>query len=100
MQKGNLQSVHVSFLFVLILNPLVPRMRKSLFLGHFLDSVNMAAVAIMVGVLFEMGYQTLTEWPAIVISILSFVMVFWFRKVNVMFTVLGGAVLGWLLLMV
>ena len=44
-----------SFLFVLILNPLVPRMRKSKVLGFFLDSVNIAAVAVMAGVLFEMA---------------------------------------------
>ena len=33
-----------SFLFVLLLNPLVPKMRKSKLLSYFLDSVNVAAV--------------------------------------------------------
>ncbi|MDP4952658.1 MAG: chromate efflux transporter, partial [Flavobacteriales bacterium] len=36
-----------SFLFVLLLNPLVDRMRKSTFLSGFLDGVNAAAVAVM-----------------------------------------------------
>lgn len=89
-----------SFLFVLFLNPLVPKMRQSKFLSYFLDSVNIAAVAIMVGVLFEMGTQTLTEWQAIVITALSFIVTFGFKKINVMWTVIGSSVLGWLLLMI
>lgn len=89
-----------SFLFVLFLNPLVPKMRQSKFLSYFLDSVNIAAVAIMVGVLFEMGTQTLTEWQAIVITALSFIVTFGFKKFNVMWTVIGSSVFGWLLLMI
>ncbi|SFT91732.1 chromate transporter [Lishizhenia tianjinensis] len=89
-----------SFLFVLFLNPLVPKMRQSKFLSYFLDSVNIAAVAIMVGVLVEMGTQTLTEWQAIVITALSFIVTFGFKKINVMWTVIGSSVLGWLLLMI
>lgn len=89
-----------SFLFVLFLNPLVPRMRQSKFLSYFLDSVNIAAVAIMVGVLVEMGAQTLTEWQAIVITLISFIVTFGFKKINVMWTVIGSSVLGWLLLMI
>lgn len=89
-----------SFLFVLFLNPLVPKMRQSKFLSYFLDSVNIAAVAIMVGVLVEMGTQTLTEWQATVITTLSFVVTFGFKKINVMWTVIGSSMLGWLLLMI
>jgi chromate transporter len=86
-----------SFLFVLFLNPLVPKMRKSRFLGYFLDSVNVAAVAVMIGVLLEMGYETLTEWQAIMIAILSFMVTFGLKKVSAVWIVLGGSVLGFLL---
>jgi len=44
-----------SFLFVWILNPLVPKMRQSKLLSYFLDCVNIAAVAVMLAVLLEMG---------------------------------------------
>ena len=40
-----------SFLFVLLLNPWIPKMRKSKVLSYFLDCVNVAAVAIMLAVL-------------------------------------------------
>ncbi|NNF19702.1 MAG: chromate efflux transporter [Flavobacteriaceae bacterium] len=86
-----------SFLFVLILNPLVPKMRQSKLLGYFLDSVNIAAVAVMVAVLFVMGRDTLTDWRAIVIASVSLVLTFGLKKVNAMWTVIGGAVLGYLL---
>ena len=36
-----------SFVFVSILNPLIPRLRKSTLMGSFLDAVNVSAVALM-----------------------------------------------------
>ena len=86
-----------SFLFVLLLNPLIPKMRKSKFLSFFLDSVNVAAVAIMAGVLYVMSVETITDWRAIVIAITSIVITFGFKKISVMWTILGGAGLGYLL---
>ena len=53
-----------SFLFVLLLNPLIPRMRRSVWLGALLDSVNVSAVALMVAVTVELGRATLTTWVA------------------------------------
>ena len=86
-----------SFLFVLVLNPLVPKMRKSKLLGFFLDSVNVAAVAVMTSVLFEMGKDTLTDWRAIVIAASSVAVTFGIKKVNAVWIVIGGALLGYLL---
>jgi chromate transporter len=89
-----------SFLFVWLLNPLVPKMRKSLLLKHFLDAVNVAAVAVMLAVLVVMSIDTLYEWRAIVIAILSFIVAFGFKKVNAMYTVIGGSILGYLLYLI
>jgi chromate transporter len=86
-----------SFLFVWILNPLVPKMRKAKLLGYFLDSVNIAAVAVMVAVLFEMSRITLSDWRGIVIAVISIVFTFGFKKTNAMMVVIGGAVLGYIL---
>jgi chromate transporter len=86
-----------SFLFVLILNPFVSKMRKSKLLRYFLDAVNVAAVAIMLGVLIIMGKDTLLDWRAISIASLSAFFVFSKWKVNVMWLILGGAILGYLL---
>lgn len=89
-----------SFLLVLILNPLVPKIRKSPTLGFFLDSVNVAAVAVIAGVLVKMSIETLTDWRSIVIAVMSIAFTFGYKKINAMWAVIGGAVLGYLLMMV
>jgi len=86
-----------SFLFVFILNPLVPKMRKSKSLRFFLDSVNIAAVAVMLGVLVEMGMDTLVGWRSLVILAIGLWATFGTKKVNVMWLVIGSALLGYLL---
>lgn len=86
-----------SFLFVLLLNPLVPKMRKSILLSYFLDTVNIAAVAIMLSVLFVMSLDTLIDWKAISIAIISTIIIFGIKKVNPMWIILGGSLLGYML---
>jgi chromate transporter len=85
-----------SFLFVLILNPWIPKMRQSKILSYFLDAVNVAAVAVMVAVLFKMGKDVLNDWQPIVICVLSLLAVFKL-KVNSIWIIIAGAVLGFLL---
>jgi chromate transporter len=85
-----------SFLFVLMLNPIIPRMRRSAWLSAFLDAVNVAALALMVAVTLELAVGVLTSWPAWLIAIAAAVLALRFR-VNAAWLVLGGAVLGWLL---
>ena len=86
-----------SFLFVLLLNPLIPKMRKSKIMGSILDAVNVAAVALIVAVCIEMGKDSLTDWRTMLIALLSLLVVFIFRKLNSAFIVLGAAALGYLL---
>ncbi len=86
-----------SFIFVALLNPIIPKMRKSKTIAAFLDAVNIAAVAVIVAVCVEMGKDTLTDWRTIVIAVLSMIAVFAFKKINSAFVVIGGALLGYLL---
>ena len=86
-----------SFLFVWLLNPLIPKMRKSKVLGYFLDSINVAAVAIMLAVLITMSKQTLIDWQAAFIAVVSVVLVFGFKKVSVMWVLIIGAIVGYVL---
>ena len=85
-----------SFLFVWILNPWIPKMRQSKVLSYFLDAVNVAAVAVMVAVLIKMGMDVLTDWRSIAIAALAIIAAFQW-KVNSMWIVLGGALLGYVL---
>ena len=86
-----------SFLVVAFLNPLIPRLRKSKVMTAFLDTVNIAAVAIILAVVIEMGRETLLDWRTILIALISFFITFYFMKVNTAFIVIGGAVVGYVL---
>jgi chromate transporter len=86
-----------SFLFVSILNPLMPRLRKSKTIGAFLDAVNMGAVAVIIAVCIEMGKDTIVDWKTTTIAILSLLVVFGFKKLNSAFIVVGASIVGFLL---
>lgn len=84
-----------SFLFVLLLNPIIPKMRKSIVLGYFLDAVNVAAVAVIAAVLVTMSKVTLVDWKSILITLLAVFVVFKLKKISVIWVIIGGAVLGY-----
>jgi len=85
-----------SFLFVAALNPLVPKLRQSVWMGAFLDAVNVAAVGLMAAVTCQLGAATLRSWSAGLIATAAVVAVLRFR-LNAAWIVVGGAVLGRLL---
>jgi len=86
-----------SFLLVLLLNPLIPKMRKSAILKHFLNLMSVGAVALMVAVLLKMGTTTLLDIKNAAIFIISLVLVLFVKKVNAMHIVLIGSILGYIL---
>ena len=75
-------------------------MRKSKYISAFLDAVNVAAVALILTVCIQMGKDTLTDWKTITITVISLVTVFYFKKLNSAFIVLGGAFLGYVLTLI
>ncbi len=83
-----------SFLFVAILNPVVPRLRGWPWTAAFLDAVNVSAIGLMVAVVAELAATTLTGWPAWVLAVGAAIAAVWWR-VNPAWLVVGGAVLGW-----
>lgn len=86
-----------SFVFVAILNPLMPKLRKSKTITAVLDAINIGAVAVIIAVCIEMGKDTLVDWRSITIAIISIIMVFGFKKLNSALIVIGAAILGYLL---
>lgn len=90
-----------SFLFVLILNPLIPKMRKSKTLRAFLDAVNVGAVAVMGAVLLKMGREVIIDWVSAVLVVYGMAMVFFIKKkIAAYWLVLTSAVLGYILLLI
>ncbi|MFT4567850.1 MAG: chromate transporter [Saprospiraceae bacterium] len=89
-----------SFLFVWLLNPIVHKMRSSKILISFLDAVNIAAVAVMIYVTFEIANSIVVDWKAAVIMTISCGLYFYNQKTSPFLIILLGAVLGGVLSLV
>lgn len=86
-----------SFLFVALLNPLIPRLRKSKTMSAFLDTVNIVSVALILVVCWDMARNAISDWRTIVIAVSGFIVSVLFKKLNSAFVVLGGSLLGYCL---
>jgi len=82
-----------SFIFVAISNPLIPRMRNSLWFGGLLDGINVASLSLMAAVTWQLGMASLTDPVSVVIALVAFALLVWF-KVNSTWLIVGGALTG------
>ena len=85
-----------SFIFVLILNPVIPRLRASKIMSSFLDAVNISSIGLMAAVVIQLANSALTDWKAVLIVVIASVAGIRF-KLNAAWIVMGGALGGWLL---
>lgn len=84
-----------SFIFVLISNPIIPKLRKSRRAGAFLDGVNAASLGLMLAVTIKLAIAVLSgpgSW--LILLIAAIVVIVW--NINAAGIVLGSAILGWL----
>lgn len=85
-----------SFVFVMILNPLIPKLRNSQWTSAFLDAVNVSAVGLMAVVTLQLAYNLFWQpfdYIAILIFAVGAIMLFRFQ-LSPLWLVLGGAILG------
>lgn len=82
-----------AFFFVAISGPLVPRLRASPTAGAFLDGVNVASLALMAVVTWQLGQVAIVDGLTLVLAALGAVLLFRYR-VNSAWLVLGGGVVG------
>ncbi len=82
-----------AFLFVGLSGRLVPKLRKSPIASAFLDGVNVASLALMVAVTWELGRAALIDWVTVILAVTSTVLLMRFR-VNTLWLVLAGAAIG------
>src|SRR5437868_7652576 len=85
-----------AFVFVALSGPLVPRIRGSAVAGAFLDGVNVASLALMAVVTWELGRSALVDVWTVGLAVLSAGLLLRYR-LNSAWLVLGGGVLGLLL---
>lgn len=99
-----------SFLFVLILNPLIPRLRSSKWTSTFLDAINASAVALMAVVTVQLAVATFginfmamplgnalikIDWIAVMMTAIATIFALVWR-INAVWLVCGGAIASWL----
>ncbi|WP_353931855.1 chromate efflux transporter [Okeanomitos corallinicola TIOX110] len=91
-----------SFVFVAILNPLIPKLSASAWTRYFLDAVNVSAVALMVVTSLQLGITTLSleKIPYIdflgvgIFGVSAFLSIRY--SINSAWLVLGGSLIGWI----
>jgi len=82
-----------SFVFVALSNPLIPRMRRSAWIGALLDGVNVASLGLMAAVSVQLGRASLVDPLTVALGLLCLVLLVRF-KVNSTWLVAAGAVVG------
>ncbi len=82
-----------AFILVAVSGPLVPLIRRSATAGAFLDGVNVASLALMATVSYQLGRSAIVDWLTIVLGVASAVLLLRFR-INSAWLVLAGAAIG------
>lgn len=91
--------VSPSFFFVAVANPILPRLRRSLWASRFLDAVSAGCVGLMIAVSVTLTRSTLVDWPRLLIAVSACAVALRWRPSPV-WLVLGGALGGRILLWV
>lgn len=82
-----------AFVLVAASGPLVPRIRRSKFAGAFLDGVNVASLALMAAVSWQLARASLIDVFTIFLALVSLIALLRFR-INSAWLVLAGSLIG------
>lgn len=82
-----------AFFFVAVSGPLLPRLRKSPIAAAFLDGVNVASLALMAVVTWQLGRATIIDLTTAGLALISAVLLIRFR-INSVWLILAGAIIG------
>ena len=82
-----------SFIFVAAVNPLIPLLRRSPWMGGFLDGVNVAALGLMAAVLWELGRAAIVDWLTALLAVVAAALLLRF-KLNSAWLLLGGSLIA------
>lgn len=85
-----------AFLLVLILNPIIPKLRSSSWVSGMLDGVNAASLGLMAAVTVKLAQASLDSIFTVVAFAISFGVMYRF-KLNSAILILAGAAAGWIL---
>ncbi len=82
-----------SFILVGLIHPVASRLRQASWTSTLLDGVNAAALALMTGVLVQLGQHALTDILTWALALLAFAILLRFKP-NSVWLILAGAIIG------
>ncbi len=82
-----------SFVLIALIHPVASRLRQAVWTATLLDGVNAAALALMAGVLIQLGQHALTDVLTWAVAVLAFAILLRF-KLNSVWLILAGAMIG------
>lgn len=83
-----------AFVFVAISAPLIPRIRASRIAGAALDGINVASLALMAVVTWQLGRSALVDAATVAVALVSLVALFVFPQLNSAWLIAGAGLLG------
>ncbi|MBN1668755.1 MAG: chromate efflux transporter [Anaerolineales bacterium] len=84
-----------SYIFVLLSNPIIPKLRQSPWAAGLLDGVIVASLGLMAAVTLQLGQASLFDLPTVLIFALAAFCLF-YAKVSSTWLIVGGALAGWM----
>jgi chromate transporter len=81
------------FIFVALLNPLIPRLRNQQWTSTLLDGINAGSIGLMSAVGIQLGQGALVDIPTILIAGVCALLI-WRTGINSTWLVLGGGAVG------
>jgi chromate transporter len=81
-----------AFLLVAVSGPLVPRIRKSTIASAFLDGVNVASLALMAAVSWQLGRASVFDFVTAVLGVASLIALMRFRLSSAWLVLLGALI--------
>lgn len=83
-----------AFVFVAVSAPLLPKIRASRTAGAALDGINVASLALMAFVTWQLARAAIVDWQTFALAVLSAVLLFRFPRLNSAWLVAGAGLLG------
>jgi chromate transporter len=81
------------FVFVAVVHPIIPRLRRSRYTSAFLDGANVAALGLMAGVTWQLGQAAIIDWFTVVLALAASGILIRFQ-VNSAWLIIGGSAAG------
>jgi len=83
-----------AFIFVAATAPLMPKLRSSKIVGALLDGVNVASLALMVAVTFQLARAAMVDWLTVIIAMTATFLLLRFRRLNSVWLITASGLIG------